>query len=112
MTGQYKGVQAIFSYLMQHKLNLCGMHLIFWNYTSNLCFFFFSSSTNRWDILTSKAKSPKLKSHCDTKWASKYSAVHALLHEMKDARSALYIISKGKKFGDGMAVARIYLSRL
>lgn len=85
MAGKYKGVQARilarneFAYFVPctaHSLNLVGVHaasvtskmMSFFGTVQNL-FVFFSSSTERWDILTANLKNFSLKKQSDTRWS-------------------------------------------
>jgi len=85
MAGKYKGVQARilarneFAYFVPctaHSLNLVGVHaasvtskmMSFFGTVQNL-FVFFSSSTERWDILTANLKNFSLKKQSNTRWS-------------------------------------------
>ncbi len=129
MAGINKGVQnritsvqktAKFISCAAHSLNLSGVHAASVS-TDMVNFFgivqqiyvFFSGSTTRWNLLTSHFTSKlKLKTHADTRWASKYNAVHALLIQFEHVFNTLKQISQDKSFSDGMSTAKGLLKLL
>ncbi|KAL4083470.1 hypothetical protein QTP88_028786 [Uroleucon formosanum] len=53
-----------------------------------------------------------LKTHSDTRWASKYNAVHSLYCQFGEVIKALYDISTNPLFGDGVANAEIMWDKI
>ncbi|XP_060845912.1 uncharacterized protein LOC132925540 [Rhopalosiphum padi] len=124
MAGKIKGVQsrlqeinkhAQFCPCTAHSLNLVGAHasrvsvrMVTFFGTVQSIFNFFSSSTARWNIVSQFLKCT-LKSHSDTRWESKYNAVHSLLTQLKYVIQALQHISENSEFGDGVSGAQSLL---
>lgn len=124
MAGKIKGVQsrlqeinkhAQFCPCTAHSLNLVGAHasrvsvrMVTFFGTVQSIFNFFSSSTTRWNLVSQLLKCT-LKSHSDTRWESKYNAVHSLLTQLKYVIQALQHISENSEFGDGVSGAQCLL---
>jgi hypothetical protein len=101
MAGIYKGVQARIPKVNEaakfipcsvHSLNLACCPSIFrYDYIcwySSAIFRIFSSSTARWDILTS-CLNYTFKRHCDTHWSSKSTAIKAMHDQLLEIKTAL-----------------------
>lgn len=74
-------------------------------------FNFFSGSTSRWEILT-KHVTLTLKKHADTRWASKYNAIHPLFTQLDGVLAALKEISINIKFRDAVSVAKNLIQQI
>jgi hypothetical protein len=108
MAGIYKGVQARILQVNKvakfipcsvHSLNLACCHaaqvssdMTTFVGTVQRFFISFSSSTARWDILTS-CLNHTLKRHCDTRWSSKLTAVKTMRDQLLEIK-----IAPGKTF--------------
>lgn len=109
MAGKYRGVQArilqvnkyaSFLPCSAHCLNLIGVHAS--SVTPEMTTFFgalqtifnyFSGSTERWDALSHLEFT--LKGHSDTRWSSKYNAVHSLYTQLPAVLKVLRSIAEG-----------------
>ena len=126
MAGKYQGVQARLKEINEHaqfvpcaahSLNLIGVHaasvsvkmISFFGIVQNI-FNYFSGSTSRWEVLMRCLKIT-LKTHSDTRWASKYNAVHSLYCQFGGVIKALRDISTNPIFGDGVANAESILKQ-
>lgn len=125
MAGKIKDVQARLQEINKHaqfypctahSLNLVGAHaarvsvrMVTFFGTVQGIFNFFSNSTARWNIVSSFLNCT-LKSHSDTRWESKYNAVHSLVTQLKYVIQALKPISENSEFGDGVSGAQSLLS--
>lgn len=108
MAGIYNGAQAFitqqnsdarFVTCAAHSLNLVGVHsasvsavMVTFFGTVQSMFNYFSSSTSRWQKLKS-VLNVSLKSHTDTRWTSRASAVAALQTQIVDVCNVLREIS-------------------
>ena len=126
MAGKYQGVQARLKEINEHAQfvpcaahspNLIGVHaasvlvkmISFFGIVQNI-FNYFSGSTSRWEVLMRCLKIT-LKTHSDTRWASKYNAVHSLYCQFGGVIKALRDISTNPIFGDGVANAESILKQ-
>ncbi|KAM3962942.1 zinc finger MYM-type protein 1-like [Aphomia sociella] len=104
MSGVHGGVQrkirevnpkALFSPCSNHSLNLCGVHAFACVPFSVTCFgtveklySFFSSSTQRWQLLKEKT-GKKLKRLSDTRWSAHYESVKVVKENIETIVSSL-----------------------
>lgn len=115
MSGKYSGLQARIKELSPkaecvlcatHSLNLVGINTVELCTTAAIYFgivqslyVFFSSSTNRWDVLKKHLSSQKnflLKSRSQTRWSADANSVKALRLGYNEAMLALTEISENK----------------
>ncbi|XP_065664761.1 zinc finger MYM-type protein 1-like [Hydra vulgaris] len=105
MRGKQNGVQAKILHLnsrafyvpcSSHSLNLvvndavgsCLDAVTFFDIVQHL-FVFFSSSTQRWNVLRQFVKGLTLKGLCETRWASRIDALKPLRHQLREIIQAL-----------------------
>lgn len=101
-----------------HSLNLIAVHaasvsvkmISFFGIVQNI-FNYFAGSTSRWEVLMRCLKIT-FKTHNDTRWASKYDAVHSLYCQFGGVIKALRDISTNPIFGDGLLMQKVYLNSL
>jgi hypothetical protein len=127
MSGRYNGVQALISEknalthfvpCAAHTLNLVGVQaasisadmISFFGKIQRL-FTFFSSSTQRWNILM-KSLEVSLKAHSRTRWCSKARAVRAVKQQLPSVFQALYSIVNDASNADTLSVAQRLLSQM
>lgn len=67
-----------------------------------------NNNNARWNIVSRFLKCT-LKSHSNTRWESKYNAVHSLLTQLKYVIQALQHISENSEFGDAVSGAQSLL---
>ncbi|KAL4136302.1 hypothetical protein QTP88_007850 [Uroleucon formosanum] len=110
MAGKWKGVQARISAINElarfipctaHSLNLVGLHAAkcspelekFFGIIQKL-FNFFSSSTQRWDMLKKHLKF-SLKGYSTTRWSAKYRAVKSLYLQLAQVIHTCNVLKNG-----------------
>ena len=121
MAGKYKGVKAILQkenplarYIpcCAHSLNLVGVHAASINAdvvtffgTIQALYTFFSSSTSRWEKISSVTEI-SLKKHTDTRWCSKANAVSAVYEQLEQIILLLNEMKDNHSLGDALSVAK------
>ncbi|XP_064423027.1 zinc finger MYM-type protein 1-like [Latimeria chalumnae] len=127
MAGKYRGVQARLAQVNElarfvpcaaHSLNLVGVHaasvsadmMLFFGTVQKL-FTFFTGSTSRWEVLT-KAVKVTLKGHSETRWSSKFRAVHSLHLQLLDVLQALYEIVEKPSNADAIFTAQSLIKQV